>query len=784
MNRIIKTRLLLILAIVLFAVVCAFCALTIKGAQKVRADFTPTLDFQIEKGASVRVVSETESGLRYKTYVSKAYYQTLEGKNPQTGSIIIPKAYVEKVKTDNGGNFTLSALLALVENNELPFAYKDSSAISEAVENYYTYALTMVDIKETNYATDFMGIAYIRVDSATEGFEHVTGSVMPGGYYKIATEDNAASVYSVSKKAMQSDVTLTSQQQTVIKTYLDGVADLTGVDGIVTIANNVDGKYTSPYTLSVANGNYLINSTVGDAKNVIYNGIKQTSFPITDGDITVNLPKTQNITYNGTNMTLQGAIPTNMVSGATLTSLDGSEGDLPKNLGYYALNGNYGIGTYIDISFSGKNIPSVMFFADKINGNLGNNGGQGLLILNGANSKVTTDNKSINFGDKVKVVGPNRVPVDTSVADAGYLRVSSNFAYTSYTAKHVDNLEKFAYANLVDGNNYRYIIGTFEKEGNVWLEMGLYNSGLLVEHITFDTTLTTSAVSAGSIIAYATLKKDSNNNPVDTTFTFNGILNTYPEIAVMRVSSDAVVNADGSITINDLGALTNAYIGSVRAKESGYVAFEGDYGTGTYVEFEFTGNNMPQLCFFADEINGWITCGNDNGINPSTGKNQGFMILNGIVANTTTEECFTDRVMAYGMYRMYYGTSAHSMTLINQNIYDNPENENQKVAGLLSQDALIANPAASYRMVIGTHADAEGVLYLDIYLFNASTNERLLAAEINVAKPLYTVQTGSEPSGHIIAMATIKNGGTTTFKVTQGPGTIDRFDIVGATTLP
>ena len=39
---------------------------------------------------------------------------------------------------------------------------------------------------------------------------------------------------------------------------------------------------------------------------------------------------------------------------------------------YVAILGDYGVGTYMDFTFKGNNMPTVMYFANEINGNMGN----------------------------------------------------------------------------------------------------------------------------------------------------------------------------------------------------------------------------------------------------------------------------------------------------------------------------------------------------------------------------------------------------------------------------
>lgn len=65
-----------------------------------------------------------------------------------------------------------------------------------------------------------------------------------------------------------------------------------------------------------------------------------------------------------------------------------------------------------------------------------------------------------------------------------------------------------------------------------------------------------------------------------------------------------------------------------------YLAFHGDYGVGDYVMFDFTGDNMPQLCFLAGEPSPDLVDGDS-----------GIYITNGVMSSMSTE---SKRLTVYG----------------------------------------------------------------------------------------------------------------------------------------
>ena len=79
----------------------------------------------------------------------------------------------------------------------------------------------------------------------------------------------------------------------------------------------------------------------------------------------------------------------------------------------------------------------------------------------------------------------------------------------------------------------------------------------------------------------------------------------------------------------------------VNSTDMPYLAFRGDYGVGDYVTFDFTGSNLPQLVFFADDITNDLV----------DGKN-GIYINNGMLAGMTTD---ATRRTIYGPWKIKDG---------------------------------------------------------------------------------------------------------------------------------
>ncbi len=64
---------------------------------------------------------------------------------------------------------------------------------------------------------------------------------------------------------------------------------------------------------------------------------------------------------------------------------------------------------------------------------------------------------------------------------------------------------------------------------------------------------------------------------------------------------------NGEVTLQATPSSWGRAASHLDSSENEYVGFQGEYGVGTYVDVEFTGNNMPIVRLFANDIDGWLT---------------------------------------------------------------------------------------------------------------------------------------------------------------------------------
>ena len=137
---------------------------------------------------------------------------------------------------------------------------------------------------------------------------------------------------------------------------------------------------------------------------------------------------------------------------------------------YVAYNGNYGVGTYVAVDFTGKNLPQLCFFAKEITPSL-LDGLAGVYIHNGI-IKNNGAYRSDTDAGRVTFFGPNKVE---------YKKVDAEGRYSGQFGS-ADSPSPMSERGLQDGVRYRYVIGVKsaqiangETKGKVVLQLMLIN---------------------------------------------------------------------------------------------------------------------------------------------------------------------------------------------------------------------------------------------------------------------------------------------------------------------
>lgn len=148
-----------------------------------------------------------------------------------------------------------------------------------------------------------------------------------------------------------------------------------------------------------------------------------------------------------------------------------------------------------------------------------------------------------------------------------------------------------------------------------------------------------------------------------------------------------------------------------------YVAYEGDYGAGSYVVVDFTGKNVPQLCFFVQDITSSLVDGK-----------AGLYVHTGMVKKNGEISSLHDagRVTFLGPNKIEYSRPDSDGRVGPQHGYQtsNPVNSPLSVSGL--------EDGVHYRYVIGIKSAKVGRVVLEQILINLDNKEKAVSYETTI----------------------------------------------------
>ena len=681
--------------ICLFAALFAAAGVALLFAPGVRAEQAGA-EIALTDGAYIRADSEENSGLKFQAEADRVYYEGLlsqYGESLSAGMAIVPADYIE-----TAGGYTLDKLEALGEIS------RAESGNVKYEEEKCTWHVTINKIMDHNYTREFAAVAYLKITGeegtvAEEGFSYYNGA-----YYRYAdyvAENNSRTVYGVAYSALEDD-SLLPEQYEIVKGFADSVAVISAEGGTATIGNNKEG-YTSPYTLLKTENGYAVYSEDGKTapRSVLYNG--ESRRPVFEADGEIYAP----VLSSGAVLSGDGA---ELSAGTFVPSVATKSHIAQTDSSYVAFEGDYGAGYYAEFEFTGNNLPQVMFFANEINGNMtsqtpnaqGNvpNGNKGLIITNG----LVLSSGSTSGINALRIWGPDRISrhYDGSGENYGGEWIASLTDYPEFTQ-----------GGLIEDRHYKYVAGTYLEGQNITLDLKLYyyQGEILVGlyDVQIPTGLTEEDLSGTNIVAYAGMKGSGNG----TAFTYSLPVQGYEPPQNVITASGATFD-NGTVTLAGKALPNNVNIGHIAMIDNSYIAFKGDYGVGYYTEFEFTGNNLPNVMLFANDITGNMTNGDfatATSITPNGSK--GILLNNGFTVDAPGT--------SNGRYNLFTITKMDKIdrlfdTMTGDNCILSASNVNG--LALMSQSGLSSeqNAQTRFRYTVGTYLNEEGYIVIDISL--------------------------------------------------------------------
>ncbi len=173
------------------------------------------------------------------------------------------------------------------------------------------------------------------------------------------------------------------------------------------------------------------------------------------------------------------------------------------------------------------------------------------------------------------------------------------------------------------------------------------------------------------------------------------------------------ISDDMSVTL--YGGMYQKEWYTIKNDDVPYLAYNGNYGAGSYVAVDFTGKNIPQLCFFAQEVTSSLTDGKA-GLYVHTG----MVKKNGELVSPHD----SGRITFFGPNKMEYCRPDADGRVGHQGYQTNKEGAVITEASPLSIAAL--EDGVHYRYVAGIKSATEGRIELELLLINLDTNEEVV----------------------------------------------------------
>ena len=159
---------------------------------------------------------------------------------------------------------------------------------------------------------------------------------------------------------------------------------------------------------------------------------------------------------------------------------------------------------------------------------------------------------------------------------------------------------------------------------------------------------------------------------------------------------------------------------SITSDNVPYLAYNGNYGVGSYVVADFTGKNVPQLCFFVKEVSSSLV-----------DKLAGFYVHTGMVRADGTAYTIHDggRVTFLGPNKVEFGKFNNEGRVGPQHGYKDIRNNGEIVEVTEETSPLSVNgleEGVHYRYAIGIKSAEEGKFVLEQILINLDTNTEVV----------------------------------------------------------
>lgn len=674
-------------------------------------------DSPLKMSVGASVYLGEESGLRFDCEVSD--YDENADKN--YGMLIVPFDYLADAEISeediSAGNVDYV--------NVLKNAYEDGKIAYEPIvkenlvpalkDGKYILSHAVRDIYETNYVRRFFGIAFEKTETAEGTATYAYAEYNDNVRSVTETAINALDAYYASPETAD---TATAENLDTLKNFVKKgfsfvydtekcvlgagdtfVGDSSEITAQLSLVKNGDKEKVSFPTVSwkFASGDESVakvDEKTGKITPVAF-GTAEITASVYDtvtvrGSVKVYADEKQKTLSEQSDKVVFNANGTVSIYSEDLTSGKGSY-LAGKRLGYVSFTGEYGVGNFIDLDFTGNNMPIVRMHANNVNGNITDaEGNTGVVAVNGTSR---TGNNLIGSAYNSFYI------YEKGIYSAKTMEYSTGIGY-HWLLNYVES--RISMEALDADKEYRYTLGTFyDIDKEVMFSVSLYekteNGYKLLGNGLAKLNETDADYAPGNIVLLS-----SANGAEFTTFNVSYPY-VKPEEELSLIGHNAFWDEDGNVIADSNNA------GSQEAKELdnlpySYIAYRGNYGVGTYVTTEFTGNQMPVIKLFANSSDGYIT-------KAVKSDNTGIIFINGFVNKTQGSTAHVQQYM-----RVYYDSISADSNWGTHPARNSGGGVSVNDYQLTAFDMNKLSATAEYRYTVGTFSSEDGLLNIHIKL--------------------------------------------------------------------
>ena len=392
-----------------------------------------------------------------------------------------------------------------------------------------------------------------------------------------------------------------------------------------------------------------------------------------------------------------------------------------EDMSYYRFKGDYGLNDFLVFDFTGNNMPILSFFNTEVGKTVYNHAEnadvKGWIVANGITNSDGTPHSGWSgaYANRINLIGPYKISYKFDDNGSGTATLSQvRAAVGSSSAITMASLKSSA-------DEYRMVVGWVEhatKTTAMSLRTFVWNLTTGETIVDFTEGEVPKADWTGDIALYGHFGRTTT---IDKLYP---IVEGFENALALYTPAMLVYNA--AWKGDDLILNASSYEGEVvspTSSDMSYIAFNGTYGMNDYVVFDFTGDNMPIVSFFNNQVTNTV-------FNPTNDTSvKGWVIINGLRQSATTiwgsGTINENRLLAVGPRKINNVTNSDNNTRAS---FGSVEEPNILSIGQLQE------ATDSYRVIIGWAAsERSDKQYIQIGVINMVTGEVIYKTTQNFA---------------------------------------------------